>query len=63
MVLWSVGGTAPQALAVVEDELSIEDDRQSRMMYATMYTDFYTGPITVRRFLVVHEGIQSSYRF
>lgn len=54
-------GTAPQALVVAEDESSIEEDRQSRMMYAIMYIDSYTGLINVQRFLVVHEGIQSSY--
>lgn len=61
MMLWTVEGIVVGTPVVADDESSIEEDRHSRMMYANVYTGPYTGPTTVRRFLVVHEGVRSSY--
>ena len=61
MMLWNVEEINKEAQVIADDQPSIEDERTARMGYENVYTGPYTGPTTVRRFLVVHEGIRSSY--
>lgn len=65
-MLWSVHDETLEAEAVADSE---EDERwhEHWLQYEKIrplsnnYMGPYTGPTTARRFLVVHQGIRSSY--
>lgn len=60
MMLWDVKQASMLNLPA-DEEPSIQEDMDRRNLSSNLYMGPYTGPTTVRRFLVVREGIRSCY--
>lgn len=59
-MLWDTGIEAPRAHAVADNDFMDEVEGGMRII-SNNWTGPYTGPTRIRRFLVVREGIRSSY--
>jgi len=60
MMLWDADGQNSPVNAVADDDDDLDDERDLRPL-SNMWMGPYSGPTTIRRFLVVHEGVRSSY--
>ena len=65
MILWNENEAEPMLInSIADTDNAMLEDRAARQrvnLMANVYRGPYTGPATVRRFLVVHEGIRSCY--
>lgn len=60
-MLWEVDEHASKANAVADEETTDTLSNGAIYVMPNDYEDPYTGPTQARRFLVVREGIRSSY--
>ncbi|MCJ1280515.1 hypothetical protein MMC21_008344 [Puttea exsequens] len=61
MILWPIPRPTPSAHTIADTDEAADEARRQRALFANNYIGPYTGRTTIRRFLVVHEGIRSSY--
>ncbi|KAL2828809.1 hypothetical protein BJY01DRAFT_255254 [Aspergillus pseudoustus] len=61
MMLWDVHALGRDFQEVVDDDPTVYTNRRTLMTIESAYSGPYTGPGTVRRFVVVAEGVRSSY--
>lgn len=61
MMLWGIDGIREDLREVVDDDPTVCAERASFMMVENNYTGPYTGPESVRRFVVIGQGIRSCF--
>ncbi|KAL4861234.1 hypothetical protein BDV12DRAFT_204224 [Aspergillus spectabilis] len=61
MILWDADGMSEELREVVDEEPAVDAARRKFTMIENTYSGPYTGPRTVRRFVVVAQGVRSSY--
>jgi hypothetical protein len=61
MMLWDVNALRRDLQEIADEDPTFHVNRRSFMAMENSYSGPYTGPETVRRFVVVAEGVRSSY--
>ncbi|KAL2818056.1 hypothetical protein BJX63DRAFT_82899 [Aspergillus granulosus] len=61
MILWDVSALRRDLQEIAEEDPTVHINRREFMTMESAYTGPYTGPETVRRFVVVAQGVRSSY--
>jgi hypothetical protein len=61
MMLWDVIALGRDLQEVTDDDPTVHANRRALMTIESAYSGPYTGPDTVRRFVVVAQGVRSSY--
>jgi hypothetical protein len=61
MMLWDVNALRRDLQEIADEDPTVHANRCTFMSLEGSYSGPYTGPETVRRFVVVAEGIRSSY--
>jgi hypothetical protein len=61
MILWDVNALRRDLQEIADEDPTIHANRRAFMTMENSYSGPYTGPETVRRFVVVAEGVRSSY--